>query len=308
LKRTVFQQENGIIDGDSMNIPVKRVHAFATTSDGGNPAGVVLNAPVITAEQMMSVSQALAVSETAFVYPSAKADFKVLFFSPSVEVDLCGHATIATFFTMAQEGLFQKRKRLTVTQETKAGIFPVDIAFSDDGNVDKVMMTQKKSIYKNIQLDIQKISYALGIHDHDIDTSLPHQIVSTGLFTLPLCVQSFDILKTMKPDFSKVNSLCQKFGVGSFHVFTFDTIEPSSIYHARNFAPPYGIYEDPVTGTANGAVCSYLLKHNLVSTGHLICEQGDSMGRPGRVTVELTNNVVKVGGRATIVEEKTLTV
>lgn len=291
-----------------MNLSVKRVHAFATTSTGGNPAGVVLDAPALTAEQMMSVSQALAVSETAFVYPSTKADFRVLFFSPSTEVDLCGHATIATFFTMAQEGLFPNGSKITITQETKAGLLPVDIIFSHDGVVDNVMMTQKKSICKNIQLDIQKIAYALGIRSSDIDASLPPQIVSTGLFTLPLCVHSFDVLKMMKPNFSNVNLLCQKLRVGSFHVFTFDTLEPTSTYHARNFAPPYGINEDPVTGTANGAVCSYLLKHDIVSTDHLICEQGDIMGRPGRVYVELTNDIVKVGGKATIVGEKMLDV
>ncbi len=291
-----------------MNLSVKRVHAFTTTPSGGNPAGVVLDAPPLTAKQMMSVSQALTVSETAFVYPSTQANFNVLFFSPSVEVELCGHATIATFFAMAQERLFQKRKKLIVMQETKAGIFPVDIVFSDDGAVDKVMMTQKECIYKDIQLDTQKIAHALRIHANDIDASLPHQIVSTGLFTLPLCVQSFEVLNAMKPNFTEINHLCRQLGVGSFHVFTFDTLEPSSTYHARNFAPSYGVNEDPVTGTANGAVCSYLLKHGLVSTNQLICEQGDIMGRPGRVYVELINNVVKVGGKATVVEEQVLNI
>ncbi len=290
------------------NLAVKCVHAFTAMINGGNPAGVVLDAPALSFVQMMNVSEALAVSETAFVYPSDTADFKLLFFSPSVEVDLCGHATIATFFTMAQERLHSEKNKITITQETKAGVLPVDIRFSDNGTVETVMMTQKKSIFKDIQLDIQKIAYALGIHVQDIDTSLPRQIVSTGLFTLPLCVHSFDVLKTMRPDFSKVNSLCQELGVGSFHVFSFDTLEPSSIYHARNFAPPYGIYEDPATGTANGAVCSYLLKHGLVSTDQLMCEQGDLMGRPGRIYVESTNDVVKVGGKAIIVEEKTLNV
>lgn len=76
------------------------------------------------------------------------------------------------------------------------------------------------------------------------------------------------------------------------------------MYHARNFAPIYGVNEDPVTGTANGAVCSYLVRNRIVSEKNLLCEQGDIIGRPGRVFVEIRGNSVKVGGRAKIVEEK----
>jgi trans-2,3-dihydro-3-hydroxyanthranilate isomerase len=96
--------------------------------------------------------------------------------------------------------------------------------------------------------------------------------------------------------------------VGSFHLFTFETIEPDSLYHARNFAPFYGINEDPVTGTANGAVCSYLLKNNIIQNNKMICEQGDIMGRSGRVYVEIDNDIVKVGGRAKVVEENEISV
>ena len=142
----------------------------------------------------------------------------------------------------------------------------------------------------------------------EIDDSLPKQIVSTGLFTLPLCVKSFDILKAINPDFEKIKKLCSRFGVGSFHLFTFDTVESDSIYHARNFAPVYGVNEDPVTGTANGAVCSYLIKNKIVKDGNLICEQGDIMGRPGRVFVEIDRDGVKVGGKARVVEEGEISV
>ena len=88
----------------------------------------------------------------------------------------------------------------------------------------------------------------------------------------------------------------------------FETLNAESIYHARNFAPCYGVNEDPVTGTANGAVCSYLIKNKIVEKTDLICEQGDIMGRPGRVLVsyEKNNDIVKVGGKARIVEKKEL--
>lgn len=285
-----------------MKINVKKVNAFTESLEGGNPAGVVLDSPDLTDEQMKHISKVLSVSETAFVFPSKKADYKIRFLSPDVEVDLCGHATIATFFTMALEGVFSQNINTVITQETKSGVLPVDIYFSDE-TVDRVMMTQATPRYKDICLDISILADSLNISVDEIDNSLPKQIVSTGLFTLPLCVKSFDILKAINPDFEKIKKLCSRFGVGSFHLFTFDTIESNSTYHARNFAPVYGVNEDPVTGTANGAVCSYLLKNKIVKDRNLICEQGDIMGRPGRVFVEIDIDEVKVGGKARIVEE-----
>ena len=85
---------------------VKRVNAFTETLRGGNPAGVVTDSPELTEYQMKYITKTLSVSETAFVFPSNVADYKIRFFSPTLEVDLCGHATIATFFIMAQEGIF----------------------------------------------------------------------------------------------------------------------------------------------------------------------------------------------------------
>ncbi len=290
-----------------MKINVKKVNAFTESLEGGNPAGVVLDLPDLTDEQMKHVSRVLSVSETAFVFPSKKADYKIRFFSPDVEVNLCGHATIATFFTMALEGVFSQNINTVITQETKAGVLPVDIYFSDE-TVDRVMMTQATPRYKDICLDISILADSLNISVDEIDDSLPKQIVSTGLFTLPLCVKSFDILKAINPDFEKIKKLCSKFGAGSFHLFTFDTVESDSTYHARNFAPVYGVNEDPVTGTANGAVCSYLIKNKIVKDRNLICEQGDIMGRPGRVFVEIDRDGVKVGGKARVVEEREISV
>ena len=291
-----------------MNVEVLKVHAFTESASGGNPAGVVVHSPRLDDSQMKQISRGLKVSETAFVFPSAVADVKVRFFSPTVEVDLCGHATIATFFTMASQGLFPGKGTYTVTQETNVGVLPVSVYYGSDGRLDRVMMTQRKPIYKNIYFNISLIAESLNIDKTDIDDSLPKQCVSTGLFTFPVCVNSLDILRNIHPDFMKIKKICTQLGVGSYHVFTFETIEPHSAYHARNFAPLYGINEDPVTGTANGAMSSYLVHHHLLKTHKLICEQGDIIGRPGRIFVEIRDDAILVGGKATIVEEKILEV
>ena len=113
-----------------MQIFAKRVLAFTQQPNGGNPAGVVLDSPRLSEEQMKDVSKQLQVSETAFVFPSDKADYTVRFFSPTTEVDLCGHATIATFYTIGTMLSPTKKEILLFRQETKAGILPVTL-YSD---------------------------------------------------------------------------------------------------------------------------------------------------------------------------------
>jgi PhzF family phenazine biosynthesis protein len=302
LKENILVQKNGII-GDNMKVKVKKVNAFTESIDGGNPAGVVYNSPDLTPKQMSKITKILNVSESAFFFSSSKADFKVLFFTPTVEVELCGHATIASFFTMGLEGMIEHNTVLT--QETKAGILPVELYFSD-GKINKVMMTQAKPILKDISLDISEIAKSVGITTDEIDTSLPKQLTSTSLFTMPICVKSFDILKSLKPDFKEIERICTKYNTGSYFVYTFDTLNPESTYHGRCFCPLYGINEDPTTGTANGAVSAYLVKNKIIKEKNLICEQGDIIGQPGRIFVEIKNDTVKVGGKAKIVEEKEL--
>jgi trans-2,3-dihydro-3-hydroxyanthranilate isomerase len=292
----------------NLKIKVLKVNAFTKEKNGGNPAGVLLNSPQLADKQMKNISRQLQVSETAFIYPSKKADYKTRFFSPTVEVDLCGHATIAAFYTIALRNQLLGNRQVAMTQETNVGVLPVDINFSENNKLTKVMMHQGEPVLRNVDFDFCKIADALNISDDKIDTSLPKQIVSTGLFTLPVCVKSYDTLKNIKPNFGKVTKICKKIDAGSFFVFTFETLEPKSTYHARCFCPLYGVKEDPVTGTANGAVSSYLFKNKIVGNNSFICEQGDIIGRPGRVFVEIENNTVKVGGKAIIIEEKELEV
>ena len=287
-----------------MKINIDIINAFSESIKGGNPAGVVLDSPYLTDNQMKMICKNLKVSETSFVFPSDIADYDVRFFSPETEVELCGHATIATFFSMTRRKYFENKKFVSLKQNTKIGIIPIEIYFRENEKFDKVMMIQKKPVFKDIDLDFNEISNSLNISKKSINENLPKQIVSTGLFTLPICIDTFKNIKKIEPDFNKIKDICKKYNVGSIHTFTFETMENDSIYHARNFAPLYGIGEDPVTGTANGAVSSYLFFNKIITNKKFKCEQGDIINRPGRVYVEIENNKVKVGGKAKFVKEK----
>lgn len=285
-----------------------KVMSFTTDPNGGNPAGVVLQPDYLTEEQMKTISQKLNVSETAYVFPSTNADYQVRFFSPATEVDLCGHATIATFTVLGQQLQSENKDVIEFTQQTKAGILPVRLYYKKDNSLDFVLMRQRKPQIESLSYNLQTLAKALNISSELFCNDFPQERVSTGLFTLPVCVSSYQILEEMKPDFHLVTQFCQKVGVGSLHVFTFDTLEQDSVYHARNFAPVYDINEDPVTGTANGAVCSLLRYHNLISDSDVVCEQGDIIGRKGRVRVLFVDDEVWVGGQAVIKKTTTISV
>jgi len=118
-----------------------RASAFLKEPHGGNKAGVALEVEGMSDEQMQQVAFEVGYSETAFVLPSLLADFRVRFFTPTSEVDLCGHATIATFNVLRdtkklQPGLY--------TQETKAGILQLDV------RDDLVFMEQNQPLFGEI--------------------------------------------------------------------------------------------------------------------------------------------------------------
>lgn len=268
-------------------IPFYIVNAFTDKPFKGNPAGVVLNADSLNEEIMQKIARELKCSETSFVMESRKADYLLRYFSPIKEVDLCGHATIATFYLMNKEDLISKRK---IDVETKAGIIGVEIKGKE------VYMEQAEPVFKEVNLSIREIAESLRIDENEID-NLPIEAVSTGLFSLNIPIKKLETIQKMKPDFEKVKEICIKAGVGSIFVFTFETINEECFIHARCFAPLYGVNEDAVTGTANGALGAYLAKNGLLENRIYKAEQGYEIGREGIVKVE-AGNKIKVGGKA----------
>lgn len=285
-----------------MSIKVYTLNSFAKTEGGGNPAGVVLDADSLSVEEMQKISAKVGFSETAFVKKSNKANFKVEFYTPNSEVDLCGHATIGTFTLMAYKGIIGKGQ---YSQETKAGILKIEC---NKNNV--IYMEQTKPKFYEI-LDKKEIADSLNLDENDIMSELPVQIVSTGLKDILIPVKSLKVLNHMKPDFDKVSCISKKYGVIGYHVFTLETLNNRTA-HCRNLAPLYDIPEEAATGTSNGALSCYLYKHGIIdeaSSKSLVFEQGYSMGRPSEILTSLKVHngeiiEVMVGGTALNIEEK----
>lgn len=291
-----------------------QLDAFTDKSFGGNPAAVVLNAEDLDKDQMIKIAREMALSETAFVIESnvKDYDYEVRFFTPTEEVDLCGHATIATFSILAQKGIIKARaNKVTVKQKTLAGILPVELYFNE-GNISRVMMVQSKPKYCFIVEDIKEIANIMGISSNDIGLDgfdLLPMAYSTGLPDIMLPVRNVDILKSINPDFSKLGKYSKSYDVVGVHAFTIKDYE-NPLISCRNFAPAYGINEESATGTSNGALSAYLIKNGIISMdreARVICEQGYFMNRPSQIHVKVTRNqdtlIIKVGGKAVLVME-----
>lgn len=269
------------------------VKAFTTDPAAGNPAGVILDADGLSDEQMLHIAAKLGFSESAFVSASGKADFRVRFFSPTTEVNFCGHATIATFYALmgASKISAGKSNEVTVTQETNVGILPVTC--HSDG---RIVMTQNAPTFGPIEHDRTRIAALLGISELAI-LNYPIQVVSTGTPKLMIHVDSLDTLSSITPDLAGITAYCRAGEARGFYPFTSQTIETSANFHARQFNPAAGIDEDPITGIAGGALGCYAQRYGLVSGDELVVEQGYGMGNGGQMFVSLSDGV-RVGGYA----------
>ena len=278
-----------------MKAKVFLVKSFGVDESGGNPAGVVLDAGGLTDEQKQLIAAKVGFSETAFVEASDKANFKVRFFTQTAEVDLCGHATVATFSLLFRKGLL---KAGPYTQELKAGMLGIQV--EENGFV---LMEQAPPQFLDT---IEPGEIRACINLELLFDDLKPQIVSTGLPDILLPVPTLEQLYALRVDPVTLSQLNEKTHSIGLHAFTLETAEPGSIAQARNFAPLFGIDEESATGSSSGALACYLFKYGKLkgrSLENMRFEQGYSMNQPSEIFVTLVvenENVKKVhvGGTA----------
>lgn len=274
--------------------------AFSKDDKGGNKAGVVLGRSELTSVQKAAIAKEMGYSETAFVLDSDKADFKLQYFTPTEEVPLCGHATIAAFSTLKLLNMLDKPD---CTIETEAGILNIHI--KDDG---LILMEQNRPAYLEV---LDSDIFTGCIERNFIDHRFPIQIVSTGLNDVMLPVDSVEHLEQLSPDFEMIANMSKEKEVVGVHAFTI--IKESDVTAiCRNFAPLYGIDEESATGTANCALACYLFKYYKQQSQYVF-EQGHNMGDISRIVVNLSyhENVIDsvfVGGYGYLLGKRPLPV
>ena len=281
------------------------VDAFADQLFGGNPAGVVLlGKQVFPKEQLMlQVAAELRYSETAFVQQNGGQEFTIRYFTPADEVELCCHATIATFGVLFQEGILKEGDRCVY--HTQAG----DLNAIAGRKVMMQMATPRliRTLDEPDLLD--EVYQAVGCSREGLD--LQPQIVSTGLPDIMLPISDVKTLNALRPDMAAVTRLTERLQTVSIHAFAFG--DDGYTAHVRDFAPLYDIDEESATGTANAALTYYLFGNRLISSpSKCTFLQGEVMQRPSVIatTLEITNEVcdIWVGGESRIVAKGELAI
>lgn len=294
------------------SIPIKQIDAFTRKPFAGNPAGVVTKADHLSATDMQRIANEMAVSETAFVMKSASenCDLRIRWFTPKREVDLCGHATIAAFHALAEEGLYG----LTVDEpqsfnvETRSGILTVDVEWKDMQPYIKMGLPIPK--FFPFPDDYSLLCAAIGVAEVELSKKVKPQITQDGYCFIPLA--SYESLKTIEPNLMLMRKIHERHDITGFAVVTTDTGDYDIDWHMRFFAPTLGVQEDPVTGSANGPMAVFLWQNNLVDRNKKFFSfkgyQGYLLNRPGYVTVNMAvkdNDVtlLQIAGQAVTVLE-----
>ena len=287
-----------------ISIPVKKAHVFTHQGEGGNPAGIVPSSPALSDNSMICIAKILnPVSETAFIFASKRADHRFRFFTPTSEIEICGHATIGAFFSL-YDTVHSDQEMMIRNVETACGIFPISLHFTRR-RLSTVMMNQGIPRLIHPSVDPGPLHEILGTSPVDLIANLPVQVLSTGRPKLIVPLRSMDTLNNLHPDFPEMMNFCDKIGATGVHVFTFETVDPESLVHSRHFAPNVGVEEDPATGNSNAALAGYLFNNRRLERPEFNAEQGYAMGCPSvlQVAVDTHTGEVSVGGSALIVME-----
>lgn len=271
--------------------------AFTDKPFTGNPAGIVLDAAGLSDSQMRSIAREVNLSETAFLLPATakRADLRIRWFTPESEVPLCGHATIASFHALAEAGLEGMRQPgvYRFRLQTRSGLLAVTVEKKFSGTMIEFQLPVPRfRVMKRLPTALRA---SMGLSSAELHADLP--AVLANYLYVP--VRSLAVLRRLRPAMEDLARHCTRLGTIGVSLFTLETIERGSAVHSRFYAPASGVPEDPVTGSANGPLGAYLMTYAIPrgyvvpsflrddGTIEMIGEQGDEIGRRGRVKIRM---------------------
>jgi PhzF family phenazine biosynthesis protein len=282
-----------------IDVDVRTVRAFTVAGCGGNPAGVVLDADTLTADEMQAIAARVGLSETAFVSRSRSEGARLNFFTPTRRIAHCGHATIAAFTLLRETG------RIEVGETSKE---TVDGARRIVVEANRVFMAQRTPRYAPAAeaLSLAAAVRAVGAWPEALDPEVPATVSDTGGAFLLLPLRGPDELAALRPDHPAIARIGTEAGVVGFYAFTTRSTEGAVDATTRMFAPHFGIPEESATGMAAGALGAFL--HDVCGVGPTLqIEQGRYMTPAAASRIEVSLEVasgrvvgVMAGGEATV--------
>jgi trans-2,3-dihydro-3-hydroxyanthranilate isomerase len=283
---------------------------FTTTRFEGNPLAVFTDGDSLSDDQMQAIAREMNLAETVFVQKPTdeRALARLRIFTTREELKLAGHPVVGTWFLLAELGVVPAQEGgVHVMQETGAGVLPVEIRFKD-GRPQRVTMTQTEAAFRPVKFKKTALAKSLGLAPKDFDSHLDPECVSTGIFNLMVPLKNRAALGKIAMNMFELRKLL---GKNATMAYCFATGGNGKVF-SRGMLP-WEIYEDPATGSAAGSLGAYLVRHGKLAPGHtLSILQGEEMGRPSHIEVEVTQSgkklVPRVSGAAVKVFEGTIRV
>jgi trans-2,3-dihydro-3-hydroxyanthranilate isomerase len=259
------------------------VDVFTDRKFGGNQLAVFRDGTGVRDELMQAAAKELNLPETTFVVPAEQGgDRRLRIFTPARELPFAGHPTVGTAFVLADS------RDATLRLEEQVGTLQVTVR---DGFTE---MEQPLPTFEPVA-DRDAVAASISLDAADLEPTLPIEIGSSGNRFMFVAVKTLDAVKRASP-----RGLAE-----AAYIFTTQTVEPGSTVHGRMYAPWQGIAEDPATGSANGPLGAYLVRHGRSDGTRIVSEQGFEMGRRSLLYVRVGGDrdritSVHVGGRCAI--------
>lgn len=258
---------------------VHRVAAFSMDGRGGNPAGVVLLNELPAHQTMLDVAEEVGYSETTFASLNPDGSWETRYFSPEAEVPFCGHATIAL-------GSVLGRTKGEGRYSLKLAHASIEVAaISDAGRWVSTLTSPPTRSARASAAELETALALFGYHPDDLDENLPAHRANAGTEHLVIALKNRGTLARFGYDLDRGRDFMREHGIGTV-AFVFR--ESERVFHARNAFAIGGVLEDPATGAAAAALAGMLRDLNVISQGAFTIHQGEDMGMPCLIEVEIT--------------------
>jgi trans-2,3-dihydro-3-hydroxyanthranilate isomerase len=281
------------------------VDVFAEEKYAGNQLAVVRDAADLSSEQMQQITKEMNYSETTFILSEEpqRGGFDVRIFTPEAEVPFAGHPTLGTAFVIRQE--IVKQSVETINLNLKVGQIPVTFRKTGEGE-EILWMKQIEPSFGEI-FDAGIIAQILTVEKDDIDEKFPIQDVSTGVPFIIVPLKTLDAVRRAKVNKDEYFRFIENINAKVILIFCPVTYHKHNDLNVRVFCDYVGIPEDPATGSGNGCLAGYLVKHRFFGTNKIDVhvEQGYEIGRPSLLYLRAEENGgkidVNVGGKVIMI-------
>jgi len=299
------------------------IDAFATTSFTGNPAAVVLDVSDLDDSRMQHIAAEFNLSETTFVLPpdpgalnaAGKKETSLVrfrWFTPSLEVRMCGHATIAGIHALSESGRLSfpsHADAVTLHIDTLSGRLTGFIERVPGRPADRMIwLALPDPLLRRLGECPSELVEALRLDPTVIQSDPPP--VRTQDNDVIIFIRDVGVLNDVFPDFGRLGNVTRRLGIRGLCLATLETLTPSVNVQSRFFAPAAGINEDPVTGSVHGPLAALVVEHGVVpvqdGAAAVTCVQGLPGRRAGLLYALVQPKEdkvvsVRIGGRAVTV-------